>query len=246
MDLRHDEVEELLGAYALDAVDDEERASVEAHLAGCPRCRAEVDAHREVASHLAQAGAPAPDALWDRIADAIAGDPPPPIRLVVDDAGHGDARPATSTAARRWWRAPLAAAAAVVVAVGLLAAGAALDDDTGSGRSELADAALAAFESPEARTGELVDADGAPIARVAVLPDGAGFLLAGELPELDGRIYQLWGSDGDTVVSLGSMGSAPDIVAFAADPSQTTLMITAEDAPVERSSNAPVALGELA
>ena len=40
----HQEIEELLGAYALDAVDDDERDLVEAHLAGCPRCRAEVAA----------------------------------------------------------------------------------------------------------------------------------------------------------------------------------------------------------
>ena len=239
MDLRHDEVEELLGAYALDAVDDDERAAVDAHLAGCPRCRAEVDAHREVASHLAQSGAPAPDALWDRIADAIAGDTPPPMRLVVGDAPDAVARK------RRWWRMPLAVAAAAVVAVGLVAAGVTIGSDDGSGRTELADAALSAFESPTARTAELLGADGDPVARVAVLADGAGYLLAGELPELDGRIYQLWGSDGETVVSLGTMGSAPDIVAFAADPSQTTLMITAEDEPVERSTNDPVAVGEL-
>ena len=51
--MTHDPIEELLGANALNAVDDDERAAVDAHLATCPRCRAEVDAHREVASHLA-------------------------------------------------------------------------------------------------------------------------------------------------------------------------------------------------
>ena len=247
MNLRHDEVEELLGAYALDAVDDDERDAVEAHLAGCPRCRAEVDAHREVASHLAHTGAPAPDALWDRIAGAIGGDPPPPMRLVVDDTGDV-AGAGRSSAARpsRWWRAPLAAAAAAVVAVALVAAGAALGSDDGGDRSELADAALAAFESPEAQTAELVDADGEPVARVAVLPGGAGYVLAGELPELDRGIYQLWGSDGQTVVSLGAMGAAPDIVAFSADATQTTLMISEEDGPVAQPTGDPVAAGELA
>jgi anti-sigma factor RsiW len=239
MELRHDEVEELLGVYALDAVDDSERALVDAHLATCPRCRAEVDAHREVAAHLAQTGAPAPDELWDRIAGAIAGTEAPPLRLVVGD------RPQPAPA-RRWRRLPMAAAAAVV-AIPLPSAGVLLSGvhDRSPDRSELAAAALSAFESPRARTAELVDEDGTPLARVAVLPDGTGYLLAGALPDLDGRIYQLWGSDGDTVVSLGSMGEAPQIVPFHADPAQTTLMITEEDEPVEQSSNPAVVVGEL-
>lgn len=243
MALRHDEVEELLGVYALDAVDDDERAAVEAHLATCPRCRAEVDGHREVAAHLAQTGAPAPDELWDRIAGAIGGAEPPPLRLVVDDQSARAVEPI-----RRWRRLPMAAAAAVV-AVALAAAGLFLtrsDDDAGTDRSELAAAALAAFESPQARIADLVDEEGQPLARVAMLPDGTGYVLAGALPDLDERIYQLWGSDGTTVVSLGSMGAAPQIVPFHADPTQTTLMITEEDAPVEQSSNPAVVVGELA
>ena len=50
--MTHDEVSELLGAFALDAVDGEEYEQIEAHLSECPRCRAEVDAHREVAAAL--------------------------------------------------------------------------------------------------------------------------------------------------------------------------------------------------
>ena len=54
--LSHAELEELLGAYALDAVDGEERELVELHLLDCPRCRAEVAEHRAVASFLGSAG----------------------------------------------------------------------------------------------------------------------------------------------------------------------------------------------
>src|SRR5947207_307671 len=74
--LNHAAIEELLGAYALDAVDDDERDAVERHLAECPRCRAEVTEHREVAALLANAGLPAPDGLWDRLAGVL--DAPPP------------------------------------------------------------------------------------------------------------------------------------------------------------------------
>lgn len=239
--LRHDEVEELLGAYALDAVDDAERAAVDAHLLTCPRCRAEVDGHREVAAHLAQTGAPAPEELWSRIAEAIDGEPAPPLRLVLDDG-----RRAAGRAPRRWATVPLAAAAAVVV-VALLAAGAALFGSGDEGRDVvgLQAAALRAFESPAARTADLTDDRGVVLARVAVLEDGSGFLLAGALPDLAAGTYQLWGSDGDAVVSLGAIGGAPEVVAFHADPTQTALMISEEEAPVEQPTGPPVAGGEL-
>jgi anti-sigma-K factor RskA len=239
-DLRHDEVEELLGAYALDAVDDDERAAVEAHLATCPRCRAEVDAHREVAAHLAQTGAPAPDHLWDRIAGALEGEPAPPMRLVVGDRAPARRRP-------RWRSTPLAAAAAVVV-VALVAAGGFLvgRDQGGRDVSDLQVAALAAFESPTARTAELADDGGTVLARVAVLDDGSGYLLGGALPDRRDGIYQLWGTDGDRIVSLGPMGRAPQVMAFHVDPTQTTLMISEEERPVEQPTTEPIAQGELA
>ena len=72
----HHDLQELLGAFALDAVDDDERDVIEAHLAGCPRCRAEVEGHRETAALLAHSGDRAPDNVWDRIAAALDEAPP--------------------------------------------------------------------------------------------------------------------------------------------------------------------------
>jgi anti-sigma factor RsiW len=69
--ITHDEAAELLGAYALDALDPDETALVEAHLGECPRCMAEVARHHEVAGLLANTGADAPVELWDRIADRL-------------------------------------------------------------------------------------------------------------------------------------------------------------------------------
>src|ERR1700722_15762202 len=87
-DLRHREIEELLAAYALDAVDVAEAAMVEAHLDGCPLCRAELDGYRETAAALGTPPAPPPAAaaadrtdapppeLWDRIAVSLAATAP--------------------------------------------------------------------------------------------------------------------------------------------------------------------------
>lgn len=76
--------EQLLAAYALDAVSDEERAIVERHLAASPEARAEVEAYREAAVGLADeapAVAPPPslrDAIFARLDDAPQVDAPAP------------------------------------------------------------------------------------------------------------------------------------------------------------------------
>jgi anti-sigma factor RsiW len=243
--MTHDPVEELLGAYALNAVDDEERAQVEAHLATCPRCRHEVDQHREVAAHLARSGAPAPDGLWDRIAEVIStAEAPPPLRLVVDDGTR------TRATRSRWWSragiAAMAAAAVAIVALGVSSVNQRDRIDELEQASGVTTAANEAFADPTARIAELRDPDGALLVRAAVLDDGSGYVLAGALPELDGQIYQLWGATADQVVSLGTMGSSPGVVAFPADPSITQLMITAEDEPVPAPTSDPLAAGALA
>src|SRR5439155_13786710 len=86
--LTHPEVAELLGAYALDAVDGEERELVELHLLDCPRCRAEVAEHRAVASFLASAGGRAPEAVWERIAGSLE-EAPPRLELAPVVPLHG-------------------------------------------------------------------------------------------------------------------------------------------------------------
>jgi anti-sigma factor RsiW len=78
-----DVIEELLGAYALDAVDDEERARVETYLDANPHARAEVWRHREVAALLAVGTERPPEGLWDRIAGALEETPPAPGPLLA-------------------------------------------------------------------------------------------------------------------------------------------------------------------
>ncbi len=73
----HREIQELLGVYALDAVDPETAAMVERHLAGCVRCSIEVAQHHEVAGLLANSGGASPGELWDGIASRLDGSAPP-------------------------------------------------------------------------------------------------------------------------------------------------------------------------
>ncbi len=67
----HDTIEELLGVYALDAVDPNERRLIEDHLSRCSFCRNEVEEHREVAALLAGEVVEPPPQVWDGIISMI-------------------------------------------------------------------------------------------------------------------------------------------------------------------------------
>jgi anti-sigma-K factor RskA len=102
------DIHALSGAYAIDALDDIERAQFERHLAECAECRAEVDGLREAGGMLAEAVAAAPPAsLRDRVlADIATVRPLPPVTV-----------PATQQR-RRFRPVALVAAAAAVIALG--------------------------------------------------------------------------------------------------------------------------------
>jgi anti-sigma-K factor RskA len=88
--------DELLAAYALDAVTDEERAIVERRLAESPEARAEVDAYRRAAVHLADDAPPAapPPSLKASILDRLDDAP-----QVAASPRAGDAAPTADAAA---------------------------------------------------------------------------------------------------------------------------------------------------
>jgi anti-sigma factor RsiW len=66
----HSRIRALLGAYALGAVDQAERADLDAHLADCRSCRRELAQLREAAGMLPSVPRP-PDELWQRIVDDV-------------------------------------------------------------------------------------------------------------------------------------------------------------------------------
>ena len=71
------DIHKLTGAYALDAVDDLERAAFERHLAECADCRTEVASLRETAALLAESTAVTPpSSLRDSVLSGIAAGPP--------------------------------------------------------------------------------------------------------------------------------------------------------------------------
>jgi hypothetical protein len=269
---RHEDFVELLGVYALDALDDDERALVDAHLPACPRCAAEVAEHREVAALIANTGASAPEGVWQRIASSLDGPAPgidlrigedrvlelrpsmpmPDLGVAADfDADDG---PSGSNVVPLRSRRPsfLAAAAASVALVFGLLAGVIIGDRNASTGSQdvalsLEDAARDALNDASNARVSLASEDGTLVADAVVDQNGQGYIIGSILPRIDDdRTYQLWGQFGDTVVSLGVLGNAPTVVAFLAAGGVDVLMITDEPiGGVSLPTSPPVLAGEL-
>jgi hypothetical protein len=93
----NDDIHSLVGAYAVDAVDDAERARFEAHLATCAECRAELDSLRGAASCVAAlADTPPPASLKAALMRDIGSVRPLPP-LVADRDQDQPSRPAAET-----------------------------------------------------------------------------------------------------------------------------------------------------
>lgn len=263
--MRFEDIESLLGAYALDAVDPEERAVVEQYLASHPRSRAEVSEYQEVATLLAYSGAAAPDGLWDRIAGALEGEgaPEPGSELAKvlpmgspTSARRGVPPPPLPARSRAWGRPWLAVAAVAAVAAAVILPLSLTVRDQSRQIDQAEDSALESLyddarSAAGSRRAELVSPDGEVALAAVVSADGAGFVQADDLPRLaDDQTYQLWAMLPDRVVSLGVLGPDPTLAAFRSDlagADTATLAITAERAGgVTATEQRPVAAGELA
>jgi hypothetical protein len=251
----HRQFQELLGAYALDAVEPEERDEIEQHLAGCPRCRAEVVEHREVAGLLGYAGSDAPPGLWDRIVAALE-EPPPALqltRVVTDQPAPGPAGEGWAGPARAGGRATVApigkgrqtigvrafaalAAVAALVAAVLGVEVVRLNNTTNDLNRSIGAAAIQgayrdATSNPGARRVILRSGDGSRATVAVISPDGTAFLDPRNLPSLPANeTYQLWGVIGSDKISLAVIGSTPRLVEFGAPNNVAALAVTAERA----------------
>ncbi len=255
-DLTHEEVTDLLGAYALDALEPAEHDAVDRHLRGCPACRAEVADHREVAGLLTPSWEKPPAGLWEKIAASLEEAPPPldmaPV-IAMKPREAGERQPERRP--RRTFALKIAAmvAAAAVAMAGFLGIRA-VDDGRGGDQvaagahaEQLRQSLDAALEDPNARTVELASTDGRRTARAVVLPDGTGYLVNSNLPTLNSeRTYQLWAVVGSSAISVGVLGPDPQVVPFKMGGNVSALAITEEVAGgVVSSRERPVVVGRL-
>lgn len=195
------DIHTLSGAYALDAVNDIERAQFVRHLDACPACEQEVAELTETASRLAGAVAAAPPArLRGRVLAEIAR---------TRQVGPRRAQPA---AAPGGWRRRAAVAVAAAVAVLAVGAGAVVEEQRvrdarqQSTQAERIEAVLAA---PDAvvHTATGPGGTGRVTLVVSRSRDEAVAVLGGlPSPGVD-RAYQLWLVDGaQSATSTGLLG----------------------------------------
>ena len=243
--MTHDEASDLLGAYALDAVDGDEFTELEAHLESCPRCRAELDSLREVAAAMGNSVEPLPEGLWSQIAVRLPErqedqEPPPMPRLTPEPgspfrspAHNGGSSPRRRTMLTTIGAIAVAAAAvAIVLGIGLVRADNKVSN-LQSAQAAPSAAAAAALDAPGHRVVTLDTPTHGQQAQVVVLPSGQGYLVSSSLPALDkGRTYQLWAIEGNQPISLGLLGGSPSHAAFtmAGSTRPSHLSITAEPA----------------
>ena len=235
------ELDDLLGAYALDALDEDEHGRVDAYVSTHRQARLEVSRFEDALAALASAeAAELPPQLWDRVQRQLdpaptAADPPMPAATpaatpaaVATLAGTAPAAVATpavtgdelarrrATPRTRRWAAP---ALAVAAALALLASTAAVTTWANNrGQRDPADMvtlARAAEQSPQAQVATLEGTAGS--VRMVLDGSGHGYLLGEALPTLsEDKTYQLWSLDGSVAVSLGVLGPRPSVVAFPA------------------------------
>jgi anti-sigma-K factor RskA len=250
--MTHDEASELLAVFALDAVESEECERIEAHLAECPRCRAELDAHREVAAALGNSVESLPDGLWDSIARRLPprhDQAPPPMPVLLREGGVAENVSETSRFRTPRFRTPrsldsprpsrgrmvtvaFAAVAAAAVAI-VLGLNLAHDNDQISRLEGTHSAVAAALLTPGNHVVNVVSSAHHRVAEFVVVPGGRGYLVKSNLPTLSSKkTYQLWTVNGTRSISLGLLGRSPDQATFtsAGAGTPTTLAITVEPA----------------
>ena len=239
-ELSHDELQALTGAYALDAVEADEREPIELHLMECPRCRAEVAEYREVAAFLAHNGHTAPEGLWDRISGALEETPPPlDLAPVVP-------LPARRSTGMRIAASVAAAAAVVAVIFGVKVVDLGNQLDRIESQNGIERVVVEAQQDPRSRTVELASADGTEVAEVVLRPDGTGFLVKDRLAPLPpDRTYQLWALVDGKAISAGVLGPDPGIVAFKAAGEPAGFAISNEVRGGAPQPVAPLYTGEL-
>ena len=196
----------LSGAYAVDALENGERAAFEQHLAECPECQAEVASLREAATQLSALSETMPppsvrDAVLAGISNVRPLPPLEPPSTVSSPASSADADVLPMRPRRRpsWL---LAAAAAVLVAVGGLSWHP-WSHGPDNGQLTATEQVLRAGDAQ--RLQKVVDGARATIVRSASL--GEAVLIADHMPNAPaGKDYQLWlNLPGRGMVSAGLM-----------------------------------------
>lgn len=227
------EIHALSGAYAVDALDEHERAQFERHLAECADCRAEVDSLRGAASSLAETTEVAPPAhLRAEVLSAIKTVRPLPPLPRHDDGRHAGR-------GRRFRGLLVAAAAVAVVGTGVMV--------TQPWEDELSAFDQVVSASDVDKVSVPMDGAKATVYRSESL--GRAVLATDDMPAPpDGKVYELWLQIDGEMVPAGLLDAAGDQeFVLSGDASEATAAgITVEpDGGSPQPTTQPIALFDL-
>lgn len=204
----HEQLSELIGAYALGAVSESERAAVDAHLATCEICQAELASYGPAVANMQLAAeGTEPSALLDRLGVAVS----------------------TGRSGRRWtWRVAIFALVVMVFTLGVATILRYQDDQAVRDRLAVAEHRLALLDVANQPGAQRVRLTGSGrFADLVVLPDGRGVFWSDNLaPLAGGRTYQLWTEVGGALVATTDLGPDPGILAVSVPADAAKLVIT--------------------
>ncbi len=248
----HQQYKDLLAAFALHALDDEERLDVADHLLECDACSAEVETMLDTASVLAfSESEPPPASLWNRIATEmqtsdppVTGQPPQSIRATLSPASAASSADPTQPSAQglapvinlaerrrmKPWIAAVAGAAAASALVIPITRSAINPKPPGI---DVAQIAAAQEKTPGTRRIELLTTDGSKrsLGDVIVTKDGKGYIRLHNHEHLsDDHTYQLWTVVDGKPVSAGMLGTNPSVAAFAISSNAVAVALSVEKA----------------
>jgi anti-sigma-K factor RskA len=215
------DIHALSGAYAVDALDDDERELFEQHLAVCPECRAEVRSFGETAALIAETEAETPPpSLRESVLSGIASTRPLPPETPEQrpaTAPDDTAVKADAATVRPLRRRTFPVLVAASVALILLAVGTAFWHPwTGSQTTDLADQIL---NAPDAVSSTQPLAGGGELTIVRSPSLGRAVMTGKDVPAAKaGTTYQLWlQQPGKGMVSAGLMADADEPTVLAGD-----------------------------
>jgi len=218
--MNSDDIHSLAGAYAVDAVDDVERARFEAHLTGCSQCQAEVASLRAAAVELSSTTAtPPPPSLRASVLRDISSVRPLPPEVTSEEAPalepvtlSNPSAPASleSKRAERARRAPRRQWLAGVAAAAVLATGGLVWHPwTSETRTPQLTATQQVLQARDAeRFQKTIGAATATVVRSPSL--NKAVIVTANLPAApEGKVYELWLQQGATMVKAGFVSAGP-------------------------------------
>lgn len=185
-------IHHLTGAYAVDALDEDERARFEAHLTGCPDCRAEVDSLREAAGLLSTTTElTPPPGLRDSVLAGISQVRP----LPPPGASELDVRRTARHEARRRERPRWLPLLAAAVVLGVIGVGVGITEPfSGEDSSQVplsATEQVLRADDAESVEVDLGEAGRATVTRSASV--GKAVIRTEDMaPAPEGKVYELW------------------------------------------------------